>query len=342
VTFVGGWLILTVAPIEVKTHTLKHRSAEQERAGNLAKLLLPLATIAGLGLGWLIGLPYALLAVGFIIAPVGVVALMDDWKIDARDRDISTFTRALGAVMGSAGINVSDGLSRLNRRALGSLEPPVRRLYIRLKNGISPDLSWLRLAAESGSELVTRSVRIFWDGVRMGGDMEKVSTLASEFSLKISLLRADRKLVSTTFSWVVVPLHAVLLAILMFVTEVVQIFGGELANVQQQSLEGGVAAEAGVSDVLLFQFPALDFVPVFVGTVALMLTAANSFAPYAATGGHKLKLCFYGAIMCVIAGIVLIVVPHLVHAIFENVATTPTTPASTPSTGPALPTPFSP
>jgi flagellar protein FlaJ len=331
VTFVGGWLILTVAPVEMKTHALKYQSAEQERAKRLAKFFLPLATVAGLGLGWLFGLAVALIIVGLIIAPVGVVALMDDWKIDARDRDIGTFIRALGGVMDSAGIGVTDALSRLNRRALGSLEPLVRRLYIRLKNGISPDLCWLRLAAESGSEVLTRSVRIFWDGVRSGGDIEKVSTLSSEFSLKHSLLRADRKLVAMTFGWVVVPLHAVLLAILLFVTEVVQIFGGELAQVQQQSLEGGVAAEAGVSDVLLFQFPALDFVPVFVGTVALMLTAANSFAPYAAAGGHKLKLCFYGAIMFIIAGIVLIVVPHLVHAIFENVATTPTGPTVAPT-----------
>jgi flagellar protein FlaJ len=317
----------------MKTHKLKYRSPEQERANRLAKFLLPAATVAGLGLGWLFGLAIALIVVGLMIAPVGVVALMDDWKIDARDRDIGTFIRALGSVMDSAGIGVSDALSRLNRRALGSLEPLVRRLFIRLQNGIAPDLSWLRLAAESGSEVVTRSVRIFWDGVRTGGDIEKVSTLSSEFSLKNSLLRADRKLVATTFGWVVVPLHAVLLAILLFVTEVVQIFGAELAKVQDQSLQGGVAAEAGVSDVLLFQFPALDFVPVFVGTVALMLTAANSFAPYAAAGGHKLKLCFYGAIMLVIAGIVLIVVPHLVHAVFENVATTPT------SSTTAVPTP---
>jgi flagellar protein FlaJ len=331
VTFVGGWLILTVAPVEMKTHKLKYRSTEQERANKYAKFLLPIATVAGLGLGWPFGLAAALIVVGVIIAPVGVVALLDDWKIDARDRDIGTFIRALGSVMDSAGISVSEALSRLNRRALGSLEPLVRRLFIRLKNGIAPDLSWLRLAAESGSEVVTRSVRIFWDGVRTGGDIEKVSTLSSEFSLKISLLRADRKLVATTFGWVVVPLHAVLLAILLFVTEVVQIFGAELAKVQDQSLQGGVAAEAGVSDVLLFQFPALDFVPVFVGTVALMLTAANSFAPYAAAGGHKLKLCFYGAIMLIIAGIVLIVVPHLVHAVFENVATTPTSPTVAPT-----------
>ncbi len=331
VTFVGGWLIFTVAPLEVKTHSLKYRSAEQERAGNFAKILLPLATIAGLAGGWFFGLAFGLIVAGVFIAPIGYVALVDDWRIDQRDRDIATFLRALGSVLGQAGITVTEALNRLNRRALGSLEPSVRRLHIRLKNGISPDLSWLRLAAETGSELVTRCVRIFWDGVRVGGDTEKVATLASEFALKISLLRADRKLVANTFIFVVVPLHAVLMGILLFVTEVVQVFGNELAKVQNESLQSDVVSQAGVGDALLFAAPALEFIPVFVGTVALMLTAANSFAPYAAAGGHRLKLCLYGAVMMIIAGIALIVVPHLVHALFENVASTPET-LATPTT----------
>lgn len=331
VTFIGGWLIFTIAPVEVKTHSLKIRSPEQDRAGSLAKLLIPLAAVAGLGVGWLFGLGFGLILAGVLVAPVGFVALMDDWKIDARDRDIAAFVRAMGGVMGSAGITVTEGLTRLNRRALGSLEPLVRRLYLRLKNGISPDLSWLRLASESGSEVVTRSVRVFWDGVRMGGDTEKVSTLASEFALKIYLLRANRKLVSTTFSFVVVPLHVVLMAIMLFVTEVVKIFGAQLALVQEQSLQGGVAAEAGVSNVLLYQSPALGFMSVFVGTVAIMLTAANSFAPYAASGGHRLKLCLYAAVMMALSGIALLVVPHLVQVLFENVGSTPEmTPIPTP------------
>lgn len=323
VTFVGGWLIFTVAPIEVKTHSFRIRSPEQERASKLARALLPLATVAGLGVGWLFGLPFALIVAGMLIAPIGVIATVDDWKIDARDRDVPTFIRGLGSVMGSASISVTEGLGRLNRRALGSIEPLARRLYIRIKNSLSPDLSWLRMAAESGSEVVTRAVRIFWDGVRMGGNVEKVAGLASDLALKIALLRADRKLVSLTFIWVMIPLHAVLIAILLFVTEVVQVFGNQLANLQTESLQGGVAAEAGVSSALLFQFPALDFVPVFIGTVTILLTGANAFAPYAATGGHRLKLCLYAAVMMLLSGVTLLTVPQVVHAIFETVAETP-------------------
>jgi len=328
VTFVGGWLIFTVAPVEVKTHTLKHRSTEQDKIDRVAKILIPLAVIATGAVWYFFSLPFAMIVGAVLILPVGVMALKDDWKLDHYDRDISTFIRAIGGVMSSAGITATDALSRLNRRSLGSLEPAVGRLYIRLKNGISPDLCWLRLAAETGSDLVVRCVRIFWDGVRVGGDTERVSTLASEFALKVWLLRADRKLVATTFSFVAVPMHAVLMCILLFITEVVQVFGSEIGKVQDQSLEGGVAAEAGVSDALLFSFGSLDFVPVFVALVGVMLTAANTFAPYAATGGHKYKLCFYGAIMMIISGLAFILVPYMVQAVFENIAQTPATPGA--------------
>jgi flagellar protein FlaJ len=271
---------------------------------------------------------------GLIIAPIGVVAFIDDRRIDARDRDIAAFVRALGGVMASAGITATDALGRLNRRSLGSMEPSVRRLHIRLKNGISPDLCWLRLAGESGSELVTRCIRIFWDGVRAGGDTKQVSELASDFALKIWLLRADRKLVSTTFSWVVLPLHAVLLAILYFVTQVVLVFNDQIATIQSDAFESDLLAEAGVEGVVLVQLAGAGFIPIFVGTVALFITASNAFAPYAATGGHRLKVCLYAAVMMVLAGIVMFVVPHVVHGLFDSIAESGVQPVTAPSPAP--------
>ena len=50
------------------------------------------------------------------------------------------------------------------------------------------------------------------------------ATCRRMFALKISLLRENRKLVSQTFMYLMVPLHAVLIAILLFVTEVMVVF----------------------------------------------------------------------------------------------------------------------
>jgi len=326
VTIAGSWVIFSVAPHEVKTHHLARKSPEQYQMARLSQILLPVAAVFGAVLGFTFGLGPALIGSALVLAPLGYVAFRDDWKVDARDQDIATFLRALGGVMGAVGTTVGEGLSRLNRRSLGALEPHVRRLYVRLGNNISPQLCWLRFAGETGSELVSRSVRVFWDGLRLGGEASQVGSLASTFAQKVALQRSTRKLVATTFAWVVVPLHAVLLSIMLFITEVMRIFGAELAKVQDQSLNSDIMSEAGVSNMLLYSAPNMHFISLFVGMMILVLTAANTFAPYAAGGGNRYKLCLFAAIMMFMSGIAIIVVPAMVSVLFQNIAATPTSP----------------
>lgn len=294
----------------------------------LGQILLPVAAVFSAVLGFTFGFGPALIGAAVALAPVGYVAFRDDWRVDARDRDTATFLRALGSVMGAIGTTATEALSRLNRRSLGALEPHVRRLYVRLGNNITPELCWLRLAGESGSELVSRSVRVFWDGLRLGGDPERVGTLASNFAQRVYLLRASRKLVTTTFAWVVVPLHAVLLCIMLFITEVVRIFGTELSKIQDQSLNSDVLTEAGVNPMLIYSSPDMRFISFFVYTMILFLTAANAFAPYAAVGGNRYKLCLFGAIMLFLSGAAIILIPNMVSALFDNISATPTAPQS--------------
>jgi flagellar protein FlaJ len=326
VTIAGAWVIFSNAPHEVKTHRLARKSPDQYQMKRLGQILLPVAAVFGAVLGFTFGLGLALIGSALVLAPLGYVAFRDDWKVDARDRDIAAFLRALGGVMGAVGTTVSEGLSRLNRRALGALEPHVRRLYVRLGNNIAPELCWLRFAGETGSELVSRSVRIFWDGLRLGGDAGQVGALASNLAQKVALLRASRKLVATTFVWVVVSLHAVLLAIMLFITEVMRVFGTELAKVQGESLNSDIVAEAGVTDLLLYSAPNMHFISLFVGMMILLLTAANSFAPYAAGGGSPYKICLFAALMMFISGIAVLVIPAMVSVLFQNIAATPAPP----------------
>ncbi len=321
VTFVGSWLVYSVAPVEIKACRSAEHSYERHFAALLARYTIPLGMAASSGVSLLgFGLGLTFMTMSVFMLPVGILAFREDLQIDRRDRDIASVLRALGSMVAAMGSTVGEGLSRLNRRSLGSLEPQVKRLHVRLKSGLRSDLSWARFASESGSELVTRSVRIFWDGLRLGGDADRIANLASAFSMKVSLLRSSRKLVSSTFTFVMIPLHTVLLAILLFVTEVLVIFGQKLAEVQQQGLSGGVAAEANVDTSLAFVSPDIAFVKAFVVAVILVLTVANTFAPYAASGGHIYKLCLYGAVMTFLSGIAMLVIPALVHAIFASVA----------------------
>ena len=110
------------------------------------------------------------------------------------------------------------------------------------------------------------------------------------------------------------------MSILLFVTEVLIIFGSKMVEVQSQGLDQGIANDAEVSTTLLFTSPDMAFVRSFIIAVILILTAANTIAPYAAAGGHPYKLCLYASVMCFLSGVAMLVIPAVVQALFASVA----------------------
>ncbi len=189
---------------------------------------------------------------------------------------------------------------------------------------MQPELVWARMAGETGSELVTRTVRIFSEGIRLGGDPAVVGQLAAAFAQKVSLMRQTRSMIAITFQFVVMPMHAALLGILLFVTEVVSIFGGKISEVQDQSLDSDTIQQAGVSQAIVFSGPDMHLVRILVYLMIILLTVADSFAPYAASGGHRYKIFGSAVIMMLISGAAILIVPAMVQALFHNVAATPT------------------
>src|SRR3990172_5383769 len=115
--------------------------------------------------------------------------------------------------------------------------------------------------------------------------------------------------------FVVVPMHAALLGVLIFVTEVMRVFGAELSKVQAENLNSDVVREAGVSGAITFPSPDLSLINVFVSIVIVLLTAANAFAPYASSGGHRYKLFAFATAMMVISGLTMLAIPPVVHGL---------------------------
>ena len=81
---------------------------------------------------------------GVLLLPL---AYVDDRRSTQRDSDIAAFLRGLGSVMGAVSATVTEGLSRMNRRSLGRGAARAPAL-VRLKNDLSPELTWARLAGE--------------------------------------------------------------------------------------------------------------------------------------------------------------------------------------------------
>ena len=329
VAFMGVYILRSEAPKEFKTHNLKYASVERMKVRRLSKVLLPVAVIvSSLLFIFNAGIGEILIVIGLLIAPIGYVAMQDDKNIDSRDRDFSQFTKMLGSVVGGMGVTIKEGITKIDMKSIGSLQPLVKKLHTQLIMGMEPGLCWLKFVGATGSDLIDKFTYIFIDAIDLGGDATKVGKLVNTTNLEVVLLRMKRKLVSASFTTLIFPMHAAMTGLVIFIVEILVIFstmlskmyssmdlGDATSNIGAGINGGGISASSmGFS---LFQNVPTGLLIQFSWGLVVILTVANTFAAKYVDGGHNNKLCYYGAFMCVISGICLIVVPQVVEAIFS-------------------------
>lgn len=316
-SFLGSWFLYKNAPRELKNHSLPICSKEQLLMKNLTRVVLPAGLIIVAFLIIMrVGIGPVLLTAGVFLLPVGLVAVIDDRKINKRDMEVGTFLRSLGGVMQAIGATASEAMGRLEFRSLGSLKENVDLLYTRILNGINLRLCWDRFVGETGSEQVNRSVRIFWDGISLGGEPQKVGNEASSFALKIAFLRAQRSQIASGFTWLTIAMHAVLAALSIFIFSVFGAFS-KLVDTIMPKANGATTLPNMPSFGIFGQNSAyLGLLHFMVLMVVLILTVANALSIHFVNGGHILKLLFYLALTALISGGVITIVPQVVNYIF--------------------------
>ncbi|HXY74608.1 MAG TPA: hypothetical protein VEH58_04725 [Dehalococcoidales bacterium] len=318
-TIFGAWFLFNTAPRETKNHSLKYRSQEQNQINHLSKILLPVGVmIVVLGLLVHLNLGYIFLAVSLVLFPIGLIAMKDDKKVSQRDMDIGAFLRSLGGTMQAIGATTAEAMGRLDFRSLGTLSSDVKLLFARLSAGIDPNLCWDRFVGETGSELINRSVRVFWDGVTLGGEPQKVGNEASGFAMKISLLRAQRNQIALGFTWLTIVMHAVLVTLSVFVYEVFQSFSSLVSEIMPKTAGTSLqsAASLPISGFMSQGGTEIKLLHFMVILITIVLTIANAVSIFAVSGGHRSKLYFYLAMTGAISGLIMIGVPPVVHLMF--------------------------
>lgn len=324
----GAYLIYRISPYDPMVHKMEYKSEEQQRMSMLARILFPLALVAAIGTYVVLNsIGLALVVAAVLVLPVGIFTHALERKIDDRDRDIGDFLRALGGVTSARGSTVIESLAHIDRRAIGSLEPELKRLMTRVSAGINTTLSWTRFMADTGSELVHRVVRAFWDGNDWGGEPDRIGRFSADMALRVWLLRAKRKLVASTFNYVVIPMHIALVGTLVFISEVVTAFNQKLIEAQAAANAENTATikpeDIGIPGALTFQSFNTDFIKAMVLAVVLALTAINAFAPRAASGGHAYKMALFGAMTMAATGLVLLVIPPVAQGMFSDTLSQP-------------------
>lgn len=325
----GIYIISRAAPKEIKLHSLPYKTNEQRLIEKLSKILLPIAAISIVILLLLhdtisqrgidpVGL--ALIVAAILILPIGIIGMRDDRLIDKRDTDAPPFFKSLGDIAGTMGITTSAALDKLDKDAVGILEEPVRRLNARLSQGLDKKICWDRFVGETGSEVINRSAGIFTDAVDLGGNPSEIGEIVSASALRIRLLRMKRALVSSGFSGLVIPLHATMAGLVVFIVQIVITFSIKIGEMFAKlgGAEAGQASVAGFSTFAIIGSGDIALYSIFATIIVLILTVANTLVVKITAGGGNYKLCFYGAMMSAISGIVLIVVPKITAGIFAG------------------------
>ena len=323
-TCMGAWIIYASAPREVKTRISGPSSNMQVLATKLYRVSIPVALAAcAFALLLDVELGKILMLAAVILFPAGIIINKDDGNVTKKDMVIPNVVRILGGTASALGTTVIEAVARTDHRSMGALRAEATHLRYRFSAGINPTLCWNALVDESGSELVDRTIHMFWHSLSPGGDAAKVGAAAAFFSSKIAFLRATRGMVASTFRWLILPLHIAMVGLLEFVLEIMALFSKSIGD-----SSGSLDMMAGLPDSLsqggLFTFGQLDLGMVnwLVTLVVLVLTGANAYAPKAAEGGHNMKVAYNLSIMMFLTGALMIAVPWGANAIFSSIVST--------------------
>jgi len=346
VTSIGVYLIYKVAPYEKVTYdpvvggTTKTRERGRFFFVVLGSTGFALAVLAFVAISASGTSPIQAASVGFTIfglflTPSGYFAWRDANTVSKIDHELPMFLRAIGSTAGSAGVTLTEALKRIDTKSLSELRIHVERLRARLEAQLSSSESWETFSKETGSELASRTTRMFVDGVEVGCEPGQIGELCSDYAQNVTELRAKRQLTASTFSFLTLAMHGTMALILVFVLEVIRNFNLRLTEVMEGGsgevtasfeMPSGVQAPAGISipreteiSAGLDVFAISDLTPIMYTIVIAIgiLTVANAIAPKFAEGGHNLKIVTYMSITSLISGIVLFVIPKVTTALLS-------------------------
>ena len=318
VTISGIWLIYVMSPREYKVLS-KPGSKEQKLLRKVFPIAAPIAVCcAALLLATKLGLGGALILVGLIAAPVGYISRLDDTKVEKRDSELGAFLRSLGGVTSATGTTVRDAIGRMDLKAIHHLRNEAGLLYRRFLYGIQAKICWLKFVEETGSEVASRSVGMFYDAIEMGGDAEQAGYHASLYANKISMLRDRRKTVTSPFIWLCIAMHTAVVVLLVFISEIITIFGTMVKNASS-NMPNMSGSEVSISTFTSFNFSGLEMLHGMVLPLVVVFTVSNAIAPTIADGGSKYKILFNLGITATISGIALLTLPKLAALLFSGI-----------------------
>ncbi len=336
VLFISAFGLITMysaVPSDDKTHSLDKGSKEQELVHKLEKKIIPVGVAAAIVLfmaSFLMGgihtqsVGLIMLFIGLLLLPLGVIGFLDDRNIILRDAEFPTFIRSLGAVMGGKGSTLSTALTEIDRKSLVALEPFINGVYSKLNLGLHEGYTWDRFIGDSGSNLIYKYLNIFRDSIELGGKPDIIGQIVGSSMLEQVLLREKRNTVAMGFVILLIPMHAMMVAIFLFLFHILMTMARAVASVVSSLGEGGaalsnpgsVAGGIGGGIEMFVNFPEATMT-IYVIIMISIITIANILAGKIVMGGDRYMYYFFASSILAVTGIIYIVAPIMVGMFFN-------------------------
>jgi len=325
ISLIGLSIMYKSVPEDERTHKMgQWKSREQGIVHRMERVVIPLIVVVVLLLVFLGGnIGMIFLFIGVLLAPLGIIGYIDDANIIKRDSDFSVFIRGLGAVMGGKGIPTMNALADLDRESLPNIKRLIDSTYSRLNLGLDEKKCWERFIGESGSSLVYKYMNIFRDAVELGGKPDEIGQIVSSSVLEQVLLREKRNMFSKGFLVLLVPMHAAMAAIFLFLFHVMLMMTQAIGSMMgqfgetQSALSGTSVSGAAMGGMNLFvNFPEAAMTT-YIVIVLVMITVSNILAAKIVAGGDRYMFYLFTSLLCVISGMIYILAPILVHTFFS-------------------------
>ncbi len=251
-----------------------------------------------------------LVITGASLLPAGALAKVREKTIREIDLFFPVFIRSYGMHLQTVP-QMARALRPLLVAELGKLNRFLERLYARLVNGVDPRVAWKFFAAECGSELVRKAIRIFLDTVERGGRVADTGALLSDHHNTIVRLRSSKFQVAKTFEMTTYMLHLAVVLVIVFVTQLLQSFATILYQIQIQF-------PSELSGLLMITSYPVETIVTVITVFVILLTLFNAGAITKSTPGVTRSFWYYFAILSIISGVAILASQKLMEFILRS------------------------
>jgi len=143
-----------------------------------------------------------------------------------------------------------------------------------------------------------------------------VGERSSVLAMTLDFLRAKRGQVSSSFTFLAIGMHVALVALLVFVVQVILLFSRVVEGVYTEAV---AEAQTMAVEVFSFSFDSVRLLEILILPCILVMSVTNAFAIKTADGGSRYKIFVYLGVTLSLSGAGLVIVPMLASRIFSTI-----------------------